>query len=662
MNQLLILKDQVRTAFETLNVPLKTWGSEELLNTLYSLLSPDESLYNLGLKWDSMNPLSHQMTSKIHDYKIEKDEIVISKPTGEDWHLRSYSVQQQPDYWSLSAMTELIGDFERDPLRLKVPFLIHYGIHISPQEKTKVRVQSRESWVEQQSYSKIGKRIPILKKQARELNLVREHLSRGERFVETNLTVSLISPKGKVEEAESTLMSLFRSNKWNLQRDVYLQLQLFLSHLPMFWGEGMVPELKYNNRLKTTISTESSNLLPIQGEWKGTHSPGMIFAGRRGQIFNWSPFDNTGGNYNVTVVGSSGSGKSVFMQELMTSTLGIGGRVFVLDVGRSFEKVSHLLRGEFVEFSSKNPVCINPFSFIPENDPEAASDFLGMMKPIVSLMAAPTGGTTDLENAQIERAISEAWTQKGTSATMTDVSELLLSRKEAVSQELGQKLFPYTKNGVYGRFFEGAATINLHSNLVVVELEELKERKDLQSVVVQIMILHITNNLYLGDRKTPTSIILDEAWDMLRAPQSGVFIETCARRLRKYNGSLVVGTQSVNDFYTTPGAQAAFDNSDWMIMLSQKAESIEMLKRTGRVKVEGLMESYLRSLKTKAGKYAECMIYGPHGFAIGRLLLDPFSMILYSTKADEYALVKDLIDQGLTLENAISRVAGRRAS
>ena len=117
----------------------------------------------------------------------------------------------------------------------------------------------------------------------------------------------------------------------------------------------------------------------------------------------------------------------------------------------------------------------------------------------------------------------------------------------------------------------GPATVDLSAKMVVVELEELKERKDLQEVIVQMVILQITNRLYLGDRQTPSNIVLDEAWDMLRAKQSGLFIETASRRMRKYRGSLVVGTQSVNDFYATPAARAAFENSDWMCLLLPKA-------------------------------------------------------------------------------------------
>ncbi|MDI9635789.1 ATP-binding protein [Geitlerinema splendidum] len=222
-------------------------------------------------------------------------------------------------------------------------------------------------------------------------------------------------------------------------------------------------------------------------------------------------------------------------------------------------------------------------------------------------MAAPKEGTTDLEDAYLEQALQEAWNEKQNKATITDVADVLLKLSDRIAVTLGRRLRPYTEKGSYGKFFNGEANIDLSDSLVVVEMEELKERKDLQSVIVQMVILQITNSIYMGDRKTPSCLILDEAWDMLRGAQSDVFIETAARRLRKYFGGLVVGTQSVNDFYATPGAQAAFDNSDWMCLLSQKDESIELLKSSKRLSMDPAMERTLRSLHTEQGKYAEIM-------------------------------------------------------
>jgi conjugal transfer ATP-binding protein TraC len=121
-----------------------------------------------------------------------------------------------------------------------------------------------------------------------------------------------------------------------------------------------------------------------------------------------------------------------------------------------------------------------------------------------------------------------------------------------------------------------------------------------------------------------------------------------------------VGTQSIHDFFVNPGAQAAFDNSDWMCLLSQKPESIEQLKKTNRLSLTPHQEAQLKSVKTRQGQYAEVMITGACGYAIGRLLLDPFSGLLYSTTPEDYTRVQSLQSQGFDLLTALERVLEER--
>ncbi len=652
---MLALREQLVTTLKGWGLPVKVWQAEDLLLGLDELLNPTERLreYVEGL-WNPHESLSSQLMNPATRLKVEPSQLIFGE---EERVLRLYTTRLLPPLWHLGAMGNLIGDPFEEFLRLQGGFFLSYGVHVCNEKTLKTKMLAKCGNVEKQAASPIAKYVPSLKKEAAEWTYVREKFEEGQRLVRTRFQVGLLSHPDQIAREEQTLFNLYRSQRWELVLDKYLQLPSFLSCLPMTWGEGAVEDSKLFQKTKTTLSHEPSNLMPLQGEWQGTKSPGMMLVGRRGQLFYWSPFDNNEGNYNTCVVGRSGSGKSVFMQELMTSMLGMGGRVFVLDVGRSFEKTVKLLKGTFVEFSTHSPICINPFSSIPLNDSEAASDGLAMLKPILSLMAAPKEGTTDLEDTYLEQALQDAWKKKQNTATITDVAGFLLKHHDLVATTLGERLYPYTEKGSYGRFFNGPASIDLSDSLVVLEMEELKERKDLQSVIVQMVILQIANSIYMGDRKTPSCLILDEAWDMLRGAQSGIFIETAARRLRKYFGGLIVGTQSINDFYATPGAQAAFDNADWMCLLSQKDESIELLKNSKRLSMDPAMERTIRSLHTEQGKYAEIMIKGPKGFAVGRLFLDEFSQVLYSTKAEEFSAVQSLVAQGFSLKESIQMIA-----
>ena len=484
----------------------------------------------------------------------------------------------------------------------------------------------------------------------------RKSLNQGEKFLWTQFSVGIWGQKANIPSAEQSLKSLFRINHFALIENYYIHFPQFLSSLPMTWTE-YVQDLKNLNLLKTALSSECGNLVPMQGEWQGTRSPNMLLVGRRGQLMNWNPFDNKFGNYNVVVVGRSGSGKSVFMQDLILSGLGVGAKVFIFDVGRSFEKTCESLQGQFIQFSKDSDISLNPFSKISlENEEERTISF-SFLKTIIASMAAPDGSTTPYENSSIEEAIRYVWEQKKNKATITDIAYWLIQQEDLRDKSLGKMLTPYTKHGVYAKYFERENNVDFTSPMVLVELEELKEQKDLQSVVLQLFIMTITNIAFLGNRKTPFYICIDEAWDLLRGRQTGVFIETLARRLRKYNGSLVVGTQSVEDFYTTTGALAAYDNSDWLCLLSQKKSSINRLMESKKIDLDERKKFALESISTRHGEYSEIMICGADGgSAIARLILDPFSNLLYTTKAQEYAHIQELRNKGMSISEAINLI------
>lgn len=648
--------NQVKGTFSGFGLLVKVMEPVDLIRFLERFLNPTRKC--LPLEWHEEESIRDQIFSKSFHVKVQPDHLIIN-----DCPLEMYSVRMFPSQWYLGAMGNLIGDLFNPHLQINGPFFIHYGIHIVKDKLLRTKIEAKTTNLERIAGNQtLMKWVPSLRREVEEGQFLRHRLEEGHRAVRTRFQVgywgnpSTPSLDGSSLDG-SSLVNLFRAHRWELEKDRHIVLPSMVSALPMTWGEGMVESNTFFKATKTTLSHEPSNLMPLQGEWTGTSSPGMILFGRRGQGFYWSPFDNNAGNYNVSVVGRSGSGKSVFMQELMTATLGLGGKVFVLDVGRSFEKTAQFLKGAYIEFSTSSNICINPFSAVPENAGEHTEDALAMIKPLVSLMASPIQGTNDLENAYIEQGLRDAWNALGKNASITEVAGYLLNHHDKIANDLGNKLYPYTKKGIYGRFFNGPANVDLTNALTVIELEELKERKDLQAVVVQVVILQITNQLYMGDRKTRAHLVLDEAWDLLRAKQAGEFIETAARRLRKYNGSLVVGTQSVNDFYQTPGAQAAFDNSDWLCLLSQKPESIDFLEKTNRLSMDPFMKDLLKSVQTKQGEYAEVMIYGPHGYGVGRLYLDPFSKVLYSTKAEDYRRVKEYQEEGCSLEEAVRRVS-----
>ena len=174
-----------------------------------------------------------------------------------------------------------------------------------------------------------------------------------------------------------------------------------------------------------------------------------------------------------------------------------------------------------------------------------------------------------------------------------------------------------------------------------------------------ILMFLVTEKMYKGGRKVNISLVIDEAWSMLKGEGSGEFIEGIARRARKYEGNIISGTQSLNDYYKTEASRATIENTDWLCILPHKPEAVTKLKQEEKITMDdtGVMESAIRSLKKIDNEYGEAMIYGPNGWSIGRLLLDPYSLALYTSKGSEYEKIQEEVKKGKTLEEAIGVVA-----
>ncbi|MCE3231703.1 MAG: hypothetical protein K0R52_1631, partial [Alphaproteobacteria bacterium] len=493
-----------------------------------------------------------------------------------------------------------------------------------------------------------------------ELTFAREQLNKGERIVQTHFTVALFAKSDLLPRAEQILRNLFQGQEWRLESNRFLHLPMLLSALPMSWGPGMVKTLSNLGKLKTTLSTESANLLPLQGEWHGTPSKAMILAGKKGQIFTWSPFDSAS-NYNISVLGQSGSGKSVCMQEIVVSLLGLGGRVIVLDIGRSYQKMGQLLGAQFIRITNQCTLSLNPFSElvkIGENDQDYRNN-LTMIRQVLISMLSPSGTLEDLENSYLEMALDVVTSQKGPDAEVSDVATWFLEHADPRANDMGTRLYSFTKDGIYGKFFAGKSTISFSNRLIIVEFEDIKENKELSAVILQTLIANISSIVYRGDRKTKSALLIDECWEFIKGKAGEALIEGASRTFRKYEWLLLMGSQNAEDFHKSLAAKAAFNNSAWKFYLSQSNEAFKAFEKEGLITSPAML-SLLRTIKMNPGKYGESMIVSDSGYAVGRLILDPFSSLLYSTKAGEFSAVEGLVNQGVPVDEAIDRLLAEK--
>lgn len=662
------IRESVHATLRSAHLPGTDWGPQELINFVADFFD-HERIFGRGgdrvLDYDDTRPLRQQVSNLEVASAVADHLIKFQKAGQEETALQCFSVRQYPKYYRLGAMGALIGDYYQLALAIPCPFLITMGAIILDYESARTKAQMKAARATQAASSYMAHFQPDLQDRKRDWDMVLRAFDNGRNVVQMYHQMVLVSRLEDASRSEHAVRAVWRARGFDLAKDFYLQHQALVAAMPCTLTPGLQKDLRLFGRAGTKMADNAVMTSPLIAEWKGTETPMITLFGRRGQIMTFDLFDNKGGNYNFAVAALSGSGKSVFVNELAFRYMGAGAKVWIVDVGRSYRNLCDLIDGEFIEFSDerKNTICLNPFSMIVDinNDME-------MLLPLLAQMASPREPLDNYSYSALAAATKRVWDTKGKRATITDVYDLLKTGRLSDDAEherdlarLATSLEPYTRYGVYASYFEGEANIQFHKNFVVLELEELKSKKDLQAVVMQLMMYRITQEMYF-DRSRRKLVIIDEAWDLMGSGSSASFIEAGYRRARKYGGAFGTITQSVEDYYKNEATKAAIQNADWLFLLRQKPESIERLGKEGKLHVDEWMKRQLSSVTTEHGHYSEIFVHGPVGSGVGRLILDPFSMLLYSTRAEDFQAIKSLTEQGMSVTEAIDTILNQRGT
>ncbi|MFN7097383.1 MAG: type IV secretion system protein TraC, partial [Gammaproteobacteria bacterium] len=588
-------RDSIKNTLSGLGSMADIIRPHAFLSLLYDMVNPCFVSSGATKRWEQDRSLAAQLVSPETRLVIQPDSLLLA----DDVRVTSFSVEELPERWLQHDNSELIGSDSNSHLHPQGEFFINAVIRAIPHDSATKRAFVKGTRARQQAESKLARFMPRAKKINQDWQYANERIDDGDKMIEIYYNVVCYSKKDEMADAGDAIKSLFRAKGWKLKQDKYIPLQSWLALLPMRVDVALFEDLKAFNRTRTILSFNAANLLPLQGEWKGDGSPCMLLFGRRGQICWWDPFANREGNYNIAVTGKSRSGKSVFLQDLAAGIVGSGGRVFIFDIGRSFEKSCKYLSGEFIEFHPDMPICINPFSTIDKFD-----EALELLLPLFAQMTSSKRDLDDLETSYLEQALRHTWSAYGQQSNATQVADWLTHHADPRAIDLGTMLYPYTSAGRYGRYFNGECSLDFSNPYLVLELEELKVKKDLQNVVLMVLMYHVTECMYRGNRKQKIMCIIDEAWDLMEGKLGGQFMEVGYRRAAKYKGSFASGTQTLEDYDKSPASRAAKANADSMVILAQKPDAIEIAAENKLIDDNPHFKKTLKSVKTKENIYA----------------------------------------------------------
>jgi conjugal transfer ATP-binding protein TraC len=674
MDNLKLIRVGFQSTLKSAGLINRVWQPVDLINWCADLVNV-ERLYEEGvwLEYDDRRMLRDQIVSRDMHMSVRTDRLVQWKE-GVQQHaaLRALAVKNYPKSYALWNMSALIGDVFQGTQQYACPFTITMGAMFRNRDTVKNHAQMKQARATQNVASKMARFMPQFGPQKHDWDMAVATLDRGGTLTDMYHHVVLHSDNENLARDEQTARAIWAAKGFDLTTIERLQLPLFMSTLPMTFGQGMFKDLNIFKLVNPKTSENAVHLAPVIAEWSGTPTPALVLAGRRGQIITLDFFDNKSGNYNVAIAGASGSGKSVFSNDILSSYASLGSRVWIIDIGRSYENLCEHLGGEFIEFKSSNKLCINPFTFVIDMKEE-----MELMQPLIAQMASPKGEIDNYSYAVIGQAISKVWSLKGKDSTITDIYDLCRRGHIDDDQPFDQRiadlstlLFNYTVHGAYGAYFNGPANIAFRNNFTVLELEELNSKKDLRAVVLFLMMYRITHDMYLSPRDQRKLVMIDEAWDLLgtvsgsasagESSASAKFIDAGYRRARKYGGAFITATQNITDFDMSPAAQSALKNSDWRCYLRQKSESLDELKRKGSYENDPGFVRSLEGLRTEEGVFSEIMVSGPGVRCVTRNYIDPYNLLMWSSKPADFMAVRDRRARGMSLDQAIHDVLRER--
>lgn len=529
--------------------------------------------------------------------------------------------------------------------------LITANVYFPDTEERRPKLERGRQFVTQQVIGPLKNMAPRLVRKKESFDILFDSMDEGNRVIQWMLTMNLFCSPGNAPGATANAKTFWGETGCLLLEDSKITLPLFLNCLPFGAEKERVVELK---RYKTMTTQHVLPFLPVFGGWQGTPTPVMQFVGRDGQLMLFDFFDSTT-NFNAVIAAQSGSGKSFLTNEIITQYLSVGGRCWVIDIGRSYEKMAGHLHGTFMSFSADSQICLNPFSIVQDYAEEA-----DILVDLISTMAAPTEKLSDLQTSRLQEVLKDLWESEAQGLTIDILARVLKEDEDSRVRDVGTQLFAFTTHGEYGRFFNGQNNVDFQGSMIVIELEELRGRKQLQQVVLLQLIYQIQQEMYLGERDRRKLVIIDEAWDLLTHGNIGKFIEHGYRRFRKYGGAAVVITQSLNDLYASPCGQAIAENSAFKILLGQAPETIAQVEKEGRLKLGDYGVQLLKTLHTIPGHYSELCFITQEGFGVVRLYVEDLKRVLFSTNAEDVHLFKQLQNQGMGLREAAHYILAQR--
>ena len=352
-------------------------------------------------------------------------------------------------------------------------------------------------------------------------------------------------------------------------------------------------------------------------------------------------------NSNLLFLGGSGAGKSTAVKHILISELMKGANIFIIDPESEYAEFTKNLGGDVIDTGGGREGKINPLQIRPlpkilkeeeleketEEEKESAEETLPDLAAYLNMLETFFGiyaSLNEKELATLKMTLIELYERFGIRwdtdirglknedfPVMKDLYDLLSEKKgtekEAMLRDSYESLALLLRDIAVGAdafVWNGATTIHHEAKLVCFDTSNIqsfsKKKKAAQYFnITSYLWQMIVANKQKGERSI---LVCDEAYLMIDSdvPQGIAFLSSTSRRIRKYEGSLVIISHLVEDFLAEKVkqyAQPLLDLPSYKFLMGTDGKNLEEVKALYKLK-----EAEERILEKKKQKEAVAII------------------------------------------------------
>jgi len=300
--------------------------------------------------------------------------------------------------------------------------------------------------------------------------------------------------------------------------------------------------------------------------------PGGLVVGRNlatGTAVLVDPFDqHRYTNANIGVFGHSGAGKTYLLSALALGALGRGVQVYVIDPEHEYGALARHLGGVDVEIALGSGHALNVLDLRPSDRRDEA--WLGpAAADAVDLCSTICGGLNESERALLETAVRATYGDCD-QPVLRDVAARL-SKKSRVATILQRWV-----NGSLGQMFSSPTNVDLEAPIVTFGMRELRD--EMVAPVHFLLAEALWARIKRKDHRR--MLVIDELGLLFEDATIRRFVVNLARRIRKYDGSLVFATQNPGDLLSSDQGTVVATNPALAFFGAQRPGEAAKLQET----------------------------------------------------------------------------------